>query len=183
MWTDISVCTKAQHMALVPHPMAGTLLQAHPTSQLAQGMCLWEEMEVQLPSPAHSVAVVCTQSQELCHFSHLYRAISVSQAVGSGYGACIATYKWLCWRLHLGPLLLCYPFLEVSNFLLRAAPHKHLHACHAALPWAQPAFSPLPSSLLRWGGHAGDAAPAPQGGWVVGNRGVGSKWQFQLLPL
>lgn len=76
--------------------MAGALLQAHPTSQLAQELDLWEEVEVWLPSPAHLVAVVCTQSQELCHAPHLYRAISASKAVGNGYGAHIATYRWLC---------------------------------------------------------------------------------------
>jgi len=45
--------------------------------------------------------------------------------------------------------------------------------------------SALPFALLtaEVGGHAGEAGPAPQVGWVVGNTGAGSKWEFWLLSL
>lgn len=157
--------------------MAGTLLQAYLTSQLVQGVCVWKEEEIHLPSSAHSVAVVCTQSQELCHIPYLYRAISAFQDLCSGCEACIAAYRWFCWCPNLASLLLCYPFLKHQT-CSEQTPHKHLHACYTALPWVQPAFSPLPSSLLNWRGGAADAAPAPQGGWLVWNRGAGSKWKF-----
>lgn len=46
--------------------------------------------------------------------------------------------------LHLGPLFLCYHFLQIPAFCSERPPHKHLHACHPALLCPQRS---LPSAL------------------------------------
>lgn len=50
-----------------------------------------------------------------------------------------------------GPYCFVTPSLKYQTLWFEQPPHKHLCSCHAALPWWQPAFSPLPSLLLGRG--------------------------------